>query len=102
MVSDVAMKAGNEVYWVVEPRAKDWPLVWKTVSESTRAVFRFCCAPRSLADLLVPRNVGIAMARRIATISNTTMSWRKGEPLIRHFLMMGGTGDFHEYSHRHE
>jgi hypothetical protein len=43
----VAMNAGKDAYWAVLPRAKDWLLVWKTVSESTRAVFRFCCAPRS-------------------------------------------------------
>ncbi len=40
--SDVAMKVANDWYWVVVPRANDCPLVWKTVSESTRAVLRFC------------------------------------------------------------
>src|SRR5580658_5101737 len=47
---------------------------------SVSALVRFDCAARSPAELATPRNVGMAMASRMAMISRTTMSSIKVKP----------------------
>src|SRR6202163_1485032 len=45
-----------------------------------RALDRVDCAARSFADLDTPRNVGMAMARRMAMINSTTISSMRVKP----------------------
>src|SRR5579872_4641203 len=62
-----------------EPVLYDW-LFWNSAFTSVRALVRFDCAERSLADPDTPRNVGMAMASRIAMISSTTISSIRVKP----------------------
>jgi hypothetical protein len=58
----------------------DWPELWYWAVASVRALVRLDWAARSLAELVTPRKVGIAMAKRIAMMSRTTMSSIRVKP----------------------
>src|SRR5579875_848388 len=59
---------------------KLWLFAWYTALDSVRALVRFDCAARSLAELVTPRKVGMAMASRMAMMSSTTISSMRVKP----------------------
>src|SRR3984957_10398483 len=73
-VEPVHVYSGADEVRRAEIPEKDCPALWYWAVASVRALVRFDWAARSLAELVTPRKVGMAMASRMAMMSRTTMS----------------------------